>query len=134
VLNVDFAPTILDLAGAPIPGDVQGRSFLPLLEGNSPADWRKSMYYRYWMHLADHGVPAHYGVRTDRHKLIHYYGQPLGTKGSVDRPTPPEWELFDLETDPDELRNLYGDPAHAAIQSQMLAELQRLRQELGDDR
>jgi arylsulfatase A-like enzyme len=134
VLNIDFAETFLELAGLPIPTDMQGRGLLPLLEGRTPADWRKSMYYRYWMHLADHGVPAHYGVRTERYKLIHFYGQALGTRGSIDRPTADEWELFDLEKDPQELRNLYDDPEHAEVVKQLKAELARLRRELKDER
>ncbi len=100
VLNLDFAPTLLDYAGAKVPADMQGRSFRPILQGRTPKDWRTSMYYRYWMHLADHGVPAHYGVRTKRHKLIYYYGQPLDAKGAIPKPTEPEWELFDLQKDP----------------------------------
>ena len=83
VLNIDFAPTFLDYAGAEAPADMQGRSFRAILEGHTPKDWRKSMYYRYWMHnTSDHHVPAHYGVRTDRYKLIYYYGKPLGMKGA----------------------------------------------------
>lgn len=133
-LNIDFAETMLDVAGLPIPRDMQGRSLRPLLEGRTPADWRKSMYYRYWMHLADHGVPAHYGVATDRFKLIYYYGQALGTRGSIDRPTEPEWELFDLANDPQELRNVYADPAYASAVVELKAELARLRKEVGDER
>ncbi|HUT18927.1 MAG TPA: sulfatase/phosphatase domain-containing protein, partial [Anaerolineae bacterium] len=95
VLNVDFAPTLLDYAGLPVPARVQGRSMRPLLRGEVPADWRTSMYYRYWLHLAHHGVYAHYGVRTEQHKLIYYYAQALGTPGAIDEDKPPEWELFD---------------------------------------
>ena len=133
VLNVDFAPTFLDYAQAsPLPG-VQGRSIRPLLKtGETPADWRKSMYYRYWMHLAHHGVPAHYGVRTERYKLIYFYGDPLGTAGSIDKPTEPEWEMFDLEKDPQELNNVYDAPAYAEVLKELKAELERLRRELGD--
>jgi len=127
VLNIDFAPTFLDCAGAPVPADMQGRSFRPLLAGRTPPDWRVSMYYRYWMHLADHGVPAHYGLRTRRHKLIHYYGQPLGKRGAVKTPTEPEWELFDLEKDPREMRNVYADPAYAGVVKDLTAELYRLK-------
>ena len=94
--NLDFAETFLDFAGAKLPAEMQGRSFRPILEGHTPKDWRQSMYYRYWMHLADHGVPAHYGVRTKQWKLIYYYGKALGTSGSIDRDTEQEWELFDM--------------------------------------
>jgi len=89
---------------------------------------------RYWMHLADHGVPAHYGVRTTRYSLIYYYGQPLGMKGALKKPTEPEWELFDLQKDPQQMRNVYNDPAYGETVRVLTAELQRLRREVGDDR
>ena len=122
-LNVDFAPTFLDLAGVPVPAEMQGRSFRGLLQGKAPADWRNALYYRYFMHLAHHGVFSHYGLRTDRYKLIYYYEK---------EPLPPEWELFDLEKDPYELRNVYADPAYAEVVEDLKGELGRLRRELGD--
>ena len=131
-LNVDFAPTLLDYAGAAIPDDMQGHSLRTSLNGKTPADWRTSMYYRYWMHLAHFNIPAHYGVRTERYKLIYYYGEALGAGGAIDRSTPPEWELFDLEKDPHEMHNVYEDPAYTGIVAELKAELQRLRDELGD--
>jgi len=131
-LNVDFAETFLDYAGRPAPADMQGRSFRPNLAGKTPADWRTSFYYRYWMHLADHGVPAHYGIRTPKYKLIFYYGLPLGMAGAVNRPTEPEWELFDLEKDPHEMKNVYADPAYAQIAKDLKAELRRLKDAVGD--
>lgn len=134
VLNVDFAPTFLDFAGAAIPDGMQGRNIHPLLNGRTPGDWRTSMYYRYYMHLAHHGVPAHYGVRTKRYKLIYFYGQPLGMKGAVKKPTEPEWEMFDLEKDPDEMNNVYDDPAYAGVVKRLKTELERLRRELKDTR
>jgi len=133
VLNLDFAETFLDFAGAPVPDDMQGRSFRPILEGRTPKDWRKSMYYRYWMHLSGHNVAAHYGVRTQRWKLIYYYGKALGATGAVDRDTPPEWELFDLQNDPREMKNLYGDPQYAATVKQLKAELAALRKQYRDE-
>jgi arylsulfatase A-like enzyme len=84
------------------------------------------------MHLGDHGVAAHYGVRTKRHKLIHYYGRALGTAGSIDRDTEPYWELFDLEADPHELRNIHGAPKVAGVQAALHAELGRLMERYGD--
>ena len=90
------------------------------------------MYYRYWMHLAHFNIPAHYGVRTERYKLIYYYGEALGSGGAIDRSTPPEWELFDLEKDPHEMHNVYEDPAYAAIVGELKAELERLRDVLED--
>ena len=92
-LNVDFAPTLLDYAGISIPDDMQGRSLRTSLASEAPADWRTSMYYRYWMHLAHFNIPAHYGVRTERYKLIYYYGEALGSGGAIDRATPPEWGI-----------------------------------------
>jgi arylsulfatase A-like enzyme len=128
ILNIDFAPTFLDAAGQKAPSWMQGRSFAPLLDGKTPKDWRQSMYYRYWMHLGGgHDVTAHYGVRTKNHKLIYYYGQALGKRGAVDKPTPPEWEMFDLEKDPREMHNIYDDPAYANVRDQLKTELDRLK-------
>ncbi len=132
IINVDFAPTFLDYARLRIPGDMQGVSFRANLASKTPSNWRKSMYYRYWLHLAHHGVPAHYGVRTERYKLIFYYGLPLGKAGAVKKPTPLEWELFDLKKDPQEMNNVYNDPAYAKVRKKLKAELLRLKKELGD--
>ena len=124
VLNTDFAPLFLDYAGAAVPEAMQGRSFRPLLRGEPPADWRSSMYYRYFMHLdSAHNTYAHYGLRTERYKLIYYY-EP--------EPGPQEWELFDLQADPRELRNVYADPAYADVVRRLKAELARRRAEVGD--
>jgi len=90
------------------------------------------MYYRYWMHLAHHNVYSHYGVRTHRHKLIYYYAEALGASGAIDDPRPPEWELFDLERDPQELCSVYADPACADVVAELKAELHRLQAECGD--
>ncbi|MHC4155406.1 MAG: sulfatase family protein [Planctomycetota bacterium] len=133
VLNVDFAETFLDYAGAPAPSDMQGGSLRPLLRGDRPKDWRTSMYYRYWMHGAHFNVAGHFGVRTKRYKLIYYYGLPLNAKGAKKKPTPPEWELFDLRKDPKEMRNVYDDPAYSSVVKELKAELVRLRQELEDE-
>ncbi len=135
VTNVDFAPTFLDY-GQLEPGErMQGRSFRGIAAGEvPPADWPEAMYYRYWMHLSHHHVPAHYGIRTARYKLIYYYGEALGTTESIDTPTEPEWELFDLETDPMELRNVYADPSYADVAHDLTAELYRLKQEYRDER
>jgi arylsulfatase A-like enzyme len=123
VLNNDFAPLFLDCAGLPTPADMDGRSCRAVLQGRTPPDWRTSMYYRYFMHMAHHGVCAHYGVRTGRYKLIHYY---------LDDPLPPEWELFDLQQDPLEMHSVYDDPAYAGVVTELKAELKRLREDLGD--
>ena len=118
VSNVDYAETFLDIAGVAIPGDMQGRSLVPLLKGEIVPDWRTSFYYHYY-EGADkvHSVARHYGVVTATHKLVHYYDDN-------------EWELLDREKDPFELRNFYGDPIHERITSQLKAELARLRKEL----
>jgi arylsulfatase A-like enzyme len=134
VLNVDFAPLFLDLAGVPVPEHFQGRSFRALLRGDTPADWRQSMYYRYWMHKSTHNVYAHYGIRTKRHKLIYYYSDALGQPGAVDETHDPEWELFDLEKDPYELNSVADDPAYASVFRELREELHRLQDEVGDER
>lgn len=122
VSNLDFAETFLDAAGVPIPDDMQGKSLLPVLKGETPDDWRKSFYYHYYEYPAWHMVRRHYGVRTDRYKLMCFYN--LG-----------EWEMYDLEKDPQEMHSVYGDPAYADIQTELHAELERLREELkvGED-
>lgn len=133
VTNVDFAQTFLDLAGVPALPTMQGRSFTPLLRGQTPDDWPASMYYRYWMHDEDfHHVRAHYGIRTARHKLICYYGIGLGVPGASTREFEAEWELFDLEHDPLELTSVYDDPSYAHIRKDLLAQLDTLQREVGD--
>ncbi len=133
ILNVDFPVTFLDYAGVPAPEAMQGTSFRPLLNGVTPEAWQTSMYYRYWMHLAHHNVYAHYGVRTLRYKLIYYYADALGQPGAIDDPRPPEWELFDLESDPHELHNVYHDPAYADVVRTLTGELSRLQAKVGDE-
>lgn len=118
VLNVDFAPTILDIAGKKPHKQMQGRSFARQLEGKKASDWRKSMYYRYY--FSHFNTKRHYGVRTTKHKLIHFDG--LG-----------QWELYDLVKDPQEMNNVYNDPAYRDIVRQLKTELKRLQNELADD-
>lgn len=121
VSNLDFAETFLDAADVSIPEDMQGHSLLPLCKGNTPNDWRKSFYYHYYENPGPHNVARHYGVSNGTHKLIHLYqleGQ------SID-----DWELFDLKADPNELKNVYNDPAYAEVQSQLLKELDLLQTE-----
>jgi len=118
VSNIDFAPTFLQAAGVAVPTDVHGQSMLGVLEGKPPADWRKSFYYHFYEDQdADHRVARHEGVTNGAMKLIHFYK--LG-----------EWELYDLKKDPHELRNVYDQPEYAAVQKEMHAELDRLREEL----
>ena len=133
VLNIDFAPTFLDYAGARASAEMQGRSFRRVLEGRTPRGWRDGMYYRYWMHNdPDHHVPAHYGIRTKRYKLIYYYGKPLGQRGAHPPDTAPEWELFDMQQDPREMHNLYHDPAYGKLVARLKGRLNRLQREAGD--
>ena len=120
VQNLDFAPTLLDLAHAPIPPDIQGRSMRELLEGKTPQDWPDSLYYHYYEFPAVHMVKRHYGIRTKRYKLIHFYYD-------IDA-----WELYDLEKDPHELNNIYADPTYAPIVKKLKTKLQKLRQHFGD--
>lgn len=115
VQNLDFAPTLIDLAGEQVPDNVQGRSLVPLMQGSVPADWRTSIYYHYYEYPGEHAVPRHYGIRTDNHKLIHYYQ--VG-----------EWELFDLQDDPDELQNAYNNPEYSEIREDLKSELDKLRE------
>ena len=119
ILNVDFAPTFLEYAGLPVPADIQGRSFVPLLNGKRPKDWRTAMYYRYYHYPGDHQVQQHYGVRTDRYKLIYFHRLN-------------QWELYDLKKDPRELNNLYSNPKYADTDQKLQSELARLRKELND--
>jgi len=119
-LNLDFAPTFLDAAGLPAGADMQGRSLVPLLRGRAPANWRTSMYYRYYHDPGHHNTRAHYGVRTMTHKLIYFWKKD-------------QWELFDLRTDPYELHNLYGQPGHEEITAALKAELLRLKKALRDE-
>ncbi len=118
---LDFAETFLDAAGLPIPAEMQGRSLLPLCRGEVPADWRKSLYYHYYEFPVPHRVRPHYGVITDRYKLVHYY-----------KPDVNDWELLDREKDPLELRDYYKDPACADVVKQLHAEVERLRKEVGE--
>ncbi|HSE71840.1 MAG TPA: sulfatase [Nocardioidaceae bacterium] len=136
VLNVDFAQTFLELAGVDAHPRMQGRSLVPLLAGADPAEagWRRETYYRYWEHLDGcHHVAAHRGIRTPDRKLVHYYGSGCAQPGASSRPTPVEWELFDLVADPQELRSVYDDPAYAADVAALSAALDRLATDLGDD-
>lgn len=119
VSNLDFAPTFLEAAGLPVPAEAQGKSLVPVLKGQTPADWRKSFYYHYYEYPGPHAVRRHYGVVTDRYKLVRFY-----------EPGSDYWELFDTKADPKELTSVYGKPEYAAAQKELEAELARLRKEL----
>jgi len=126
-LNVDIAPTLLELAGAPPLAACHGRSLVPLLRGQPPQNWRTDWLYEYFEYPQWEHVRPHRGVRTERHKLIHYYNL-------ADFPDEPEeFELYDLQKDPGELNNLYGQPGYASLTRQLLARIDQLRKETGDD-
>lgn len=121
VQNIDFAPTMLDIAGVEIPEDIQGISLLPLLkDAKGPAEWRDALYYHYYEYPAEHMVKKHYGIRTDRYKLIHFYSD-------VD-----EWELYDLQNDIQEMNNLYGNPEYEAITADLKEQLKGLQVKYDD--
>ena len=120
VQNLDYAETFLDVAGAKAPADMQGRSLAPLLKGETPDDWRTAIYYHYFEYPSVHMVARHYGIRTQRHKLIRFY--------QFD-----EWEFYDLSKDPDERNNLYGDKAHAETIARLKEQLANLQAAYQDD-
>ena len=126
VVNIDLAPTFLDLAGLPVPASMQGRSLAPLLHGAAPADWRTSVYYRYYHDPGHHNTAAHFGVRTATHKLVYYWKKNA-------------YELFDLNQDPTEQHNLLFSaaearkPENAAKFTELKAEIARLQKEFKDD-
>jgi arylsulfatase A-like enzyme len=116
VSNLDYGETFLDAAGIPVPPEMQGRSMVPILRGQTPADWRKEFYYHYYEHPAVHNVARHYGIVSDRYKLVYFY-----------EPEFNYWELFDLKNDPNELKSVYDDPQYSEIQKQLHADLDKLR-------
>lgn len=128
MLNIDWAPTILDMAGVKTPGDMQGVSFLPLVD-NRPgagtrttarAGWRKGMYYHYYEFPQPHHVYPHFGIRTEHYKLVRFYGPS------------DSWELFDLDKDPHELKNLYGQPGQQKRTAELRAQLKALIRKYDD--
>ena len=120
VQNIDYAPTFLELAGIPVPEDMHGVSLLPLLRGEHPVDWRKALYYHFYEYPAEHMVKRHYGVRTDRFKLIHFYND-------IDT-----WELYDLKEDPTEMHNLYGNSDYASIVDSLKETMLELQEQYND--
>ena len=104
-----------------------------MLEGKpTPDDWPQATYYRYWMHMAHHDNPAHYGIRTKDFKLIYFYGLPLDAAGAVDKPTKPYWELNDLSHDPHEMNNIVGDPTYAETLRRLKDQLAKFKVKIGD--
>jgi len=114
VQNLDFAQTFLDIAGVEQPDDMQGASIKPLLQGKTPQNWRKSLYYHYYEFPGVHEVRRHEGVSTRRYKLIHFYREG-------------EWELYDLEKDPTEMNSVYDDPEYKDVVARLKTELERLK-------
>ncbi len=133
VSNVDFAPTFLDYSGLKKAACMQGRSFRNILAGTPLDDWSNTLYYRYWMHMAHHDNPAHYGIRTQDYKLIFFYGLPLDATDALPEPTPAGWELYDLKKDPMELHNIYADADHKEVVHKLKAQLSDIKKRLGDD-
>ncbi len=119
VQNLDFAPTFLDYAGVEIPDAMQGQSFRRLVSGKTK-EWRDAVYYTYYEYPSVHMVKRHYGVATERYKLMHFYYD-------ID-----EWEMYDLEKDPMEMKSVYNDPAYADVQAMLHRRLEELRAEYGD--
>ena len=125
ILNIDFPELLLDYAGADIPGYMQGKSFRENLKGNTPDNWRESMYYHYWTHQERR--PSHYGIRTHKYKLIFYYGlQRMG------HPPESSWELYDLEKDPHERVNVYEKPQYDEVIQRLKKKLKKLREQYKD--
>jgi len=118
IQNIDYAPTFMEMAGGQAPASVHGRSLVPVLKGETPADWRQSVYY-HWFSIGGHMVPIHYGVRTSRYTLAYF-------------PATDEWELFDLEKDPQQMHSVYANPEYAATVTELKTELSRLRTHYGD--
>ncbi len=119
-INPDFAPTFMDAAGLKVPDDMQGVSLIPLFLGKKPENWRTGFYYRYYHDPGDHNTRAHYGLRAETHKLIYFWKKD-------------QWEMFNLLTDPDEMHNLYSEPAQQETVKALKAELYRLKKELKDE-
>lgn len=120
VSNIDLPETFLEMAGVKVPADMQGRSMVHVLKGNTPSNWRKEHYYHYYEYPGSHMVKRHYGMSTERYKLIHYYYD-------ID-----EWELYDLKTDPQELKNVYNDPGYASVKADLHSRLTKLRLQYKD--
>jgi arylsulfatase A-like enzyme len=125
VQHIDFAPTFLELAGLPLNDSLQGLSMVPVIDGRtggaSPAAWRDAIYYHYYEYPGVHAVKRHYGIRTDRYKLIHFYND-------ID-----EWELYDLEKDPREMNNLYDDPSYSTVLPELKSRLVELQKQYRDE-
>ena len=132
-MNIDIAPSLLELAGVDIPNSMQGQSFKSALFDPENTKGRDAIYYRYWLHMTHHYVPAHYGIRTKTHKLSFFYGLPLDSKGAMPAATPPYWEMYDLANDPFEMNNVYGSEKSTAEKVKLKKQLSDLKREIGDN-
>ena len=119
--NIDIAPTFLDLCGIEVPEDMQGMSFVPLLEKGKTKDWRKYLYYHYYEFPGFHSVHKHYGIKGERYKLIYFYDDDV-------------WELYDLKKDPHEMNNIYNDPKNEKLIKSLKQELDNLRKLYADEK
>ena len=131
ILNIDFSSLMLDYAQVDDPYFHIGKSFRENLKGRTPENWRKSMYYRYWLHQANR--PAHFGIRDDRYKLLFFYGQHLNMPGAHKQNTEPAWEFYDLKEDPHENVNTFSNPAYAEVIAKMKKELIVQKSRVGDN-
>ncbi|APY09633.1 sulfatase [Winogradskyella sp. J14-2] len=122
ITNIDFAPTLLDLANIDTDQKMQGESFKSILEGQTPKDWEQAMYYHYYEFPYWHHVQPHYGIRTQKYTLAHFYY-------NID-----VWELYDLEKDPNQMNNVINDPQYAIVLSQLKSKLKELMKESGNDK
>jgi len=122
-MNVDFAPTILDIAGVKIPSDMQGCSLMPILKkaGGTPNNWRQAVYYHYYEYPGEHSVKRHYGIRTMDFKLIHFYYD-------ID-----EWEMYDLKKDPKEMKNVFNEPEYSIKKQELIDILKKTQSEYNDN-
>jgi arylsulfatase A-like enzyme len=120
VSNIDLPETFLEMAGLNVPSDMQGRSMVPVLKGKTPSNWRKEHYYHYYEYPGSHMVKRHYGMSTEQYKLIHYYYD-------ID-----EWELYDRKADPQEMTNVYNDPAYTSVRKNLHKRLTKLMKKYGD--
>ena len=118
VQNLDFAETILEMAGLPIPTDMQGKSLVPLLKGKQKGNVHDALYYHFYENQ-EHKVAKHIGVRTDRYKLIYFYEKN-------------EWEMYDLQNDKNEMRNIYNDPSYSKLQKMMKEKLDEMKRQYQD--
>ena len=145
--NIDFAPTLIEMAGGMAPEYMDGKSFASVFDGKEPDNWKDATYYRYWMHMIHHDIPAHIGIRTNDYKLILFYGRHYDenrqneltmpwqrkTKGSnTTAPTPVAFELYDLKKDPMEMHNVVNDPKYKDVFESLKARLKELRIQIGD--